>query len=588
MPELAEVALMAVEVNRHARHVFHAVKRSHVQKLGTDLPLPRCWRTFRLEARSRGKEMRMDVWPVAIDAKVRKQEEKERAQKAKEEAKAKEGKEADEEEDEEKMTPRKRKRTQALNGHGKPFVRIHAESPTIPLDGPLPLLFRMGMTGHIQSFPSHADTHKHAHLTFLSSEPSDVAVCFVDQRQFGRWLVTDRWDATRGPCPLTEYTLFRAFVLDSLEARPMQKPLCEVLLNQAYFNGIGNYLRAEICHRAGVNPFASAAVVLARLVGQEDRADEPDTLRLCHDVPAEAFGLGYRYGSMNNEEAVRQAEDAERKVDEDAEAQRVKEEAEEEEGDEKAERVEAPTVRSRKSFSQWLQCYEKHALGMLSTVDGLGRAMWHSNKWRVSGKTKAGSRRPKKGKTISGAKREEEEEGEGGAAQVKEEEADETGSGRKKRKSASSKKAARGKQVKAEDEQKEQPAEVAAKRSSSRKRAAVKDETDETTGKAKSKGGKKREAASPAADDSADGEQVAQRMQRDERRRSGRLTALKELEQELLAEREEAEEEDDEEEEEEQSAPVARAGKRKPAASKKGARKGAKAKAANARRTGRK
>lgn len=30
-------------------------------------------------------------------------------------------------------------------------------------------------------------------------------------------------------------------------------PICEVLLDQRYFNGIGNYLRAEILGRAGIN-----------------------------------------------------------------------------------------------------------------------------------------------------------------------------------------------------------------------------------------------------------------------------------------------------------------------------------------------
>jgi formamidopyrimidine-DNA glycosylase len=30
-------------------------------------------------------------------------------------------------------------------------------------------------------------------------------------------------------------------------------PICEVLLDQQYFNGIGNYLRAEILGRAGIN-----------------------------------------------------------------------------------------------------------------------------------------------------------------------------------------------------------------------------------------------------------------------------------------------------------------------------------------------
>ena len=527
---------MAVEVNRHSHHIFHTVARSAIAKLGPDLPLPRCWTTFRLEARSRGKEMRMDIWPVKIDTNTRRQEEKERQQKDDAKATAAEevSEEGEEEEPEEEKTPQrkqKRKRKQPLNGRGAAFTRIHPANPTIPLDGPLPLLFRMGMTGHIQSFPSHSATHKHAHLTFLSSEPSEVSVCFVDQRQFGRWLVTDEWDRTRGPCPLTEYPLFRQHVLDSLDKRPLEKPLCEVMLDQRWFNGIGNYLRAEICHRADVNPFASAANVLARLVGVADREEEPDVLRLCHDVPMEVFSLGYRYGSMNNEEAVKQQREAEQRAeaeaDEDAEAdlQRVDEEDEEDEEDEKAQPARAsvpPTKQSRKSFHQWLRCYEKHGLGMLSTVDSLGRAMWHSSRWRVAGKSKAGSRRPRKGKTISGADREEADDT---AAQANS--AEETISQSKKQgkqKTQSKAKVAGIKQEADEDEQK-------APAASSRKRARAAEETDTAT-KEQKKRGRRSTDATPAVHASGDNGQSEQHADGTGRRRSSRLTAIKALEDE--------------------------------------------------------
>jgi hypothetical protein len=54
-----------------------------------------------------------------------------------------------------------------------------------------------------------------------------------------------------------------AFISAALVKRPrcceqasvFNRPVCEVLLNQQYFNGIGNYLRAEILFRAGVPPF---------------------------------------------------------------------------------------------------------------------------------------------------------------------------------------------------------------------------------------------------------------------------------------------------------------------------------------------
>lgn len=40
-------------------------------------------------------------------------------------------------------------------------------------------------------------------------------------------------------------------MLKNLDDRAFDKPICEALLNQKYFNGIGNYLRAEILFRYG-------------------------------------------------------------------------------------------------------------------------------------------------------------------------------------------------------------------------------------------------------------------------------------------------------------------------------------------------
>ena len=49
--------------------------------------------------------------------------------------------------------------------------------------------------------------------------------------------------------------------------------------------GIGNYLRAEVLHRAGVPPFEKACDVFKTEAG--DRV-----LQLCHDIPMEVLNLG--------------------------------------------------------------------------------------------------------------------------------------------------------------------------------------------------------------------------------------------------------------------------------------------------------
>ena len=283
MPELAEVALMAHTINAYSAHTFHGYERSHVAKVGPDLPIPRCWTAFRITARSRGKELRVDLLPTAIDPAIRAQEQRERSSHASS-----------------SPSPASSKKKKAASS-SPTGGRVHPPNPDIPLDGPLPLLLRMGMTGHVQAFADPSRTHKHAHLTFLSSHPSPLALCWVDQRQFGRWLVTEDWDSTRSPCPFTEYALWRAHVVDAMEKgkKALDKPLCEVLLDQSLFNGVGNYLRAEICHRAGVNPFRSAREALEGVgVDQEEGSD---LLSVCRAVVEEVYQLGYRYSSPNNE-----------------------------------------------------------------------------------------------------------------------------------------------------------------------------------------------------------------------------------------------------------------------------------------------
>lgn len=74
---------------------------------------------------------------------------------------------------------------------------------------------------------------------------------FVDFRRFGHWEINADWGSDRGPCPITDYENFRKNVIDNLEENAFKnKAICEVLLNQKYFNGIGNYLRAEILFRS--------------------------------------------------------------------------------------------------------------------------------------------------------------------------------------------------------------------------------------------------------------------------------------------------------------------------------------------------
>ncbi|XP_015426526.1 PREDICTED: endonuclease 8-like 1 isoform X10 [Myotis davidii] len=218
-----------------------------------------------------------------------------------------------------------------------------------PPQEPVALIFHFGMSGSFQLVPSNA-LPPHAHLRFYTAPPGpQFTLCFVDIRRFGHWELTGEWQPGRGPCVLLEYEQFRPCpsrenVLRNLADKVFDRPICEALLDQRFFNGIGNYLRAEILYRLRIPPFEKARTVLEALkqhrlspkltLSQKIKAklQNPDLLELCHSVPKEVVQLGGKgYGQARGEEDF------------------------------------AP-------FRAWLQCYG--ILGMRSLRDRHGRTIW--------------------------------------------------------------------------------------------------------------------------------------------------------------------------------------------------------------------
>jgi formamidopyrimidine-DNA glycosylase len=68
----------------------------------------------------------------------------------------------------------------------------------------------------------------------------------------------------------------------NISKKAFDKPICEALLNQEYFNGIGNYLRSTILYYLDVNPFEEARKVIK---------DNPKILSMCRDIPIMAYNL---------------------------------------------------------------------------------------------------------------------------------------------------------------------------------------------------------------------------------------------------------------------------------------------------------
>lgn len=71
------------------------------------------------------------------------------------------------------------------------------------------------------------------------------------------------FDTKRGFDIIKDFDKFKQNVLSNLNNKVFDKPICEVLLDQRYFDGVGNYLRSTILYYLDVNPFKSAREIIS-------------------------------------------------------------------------------------------------------------------------------------------------------------------------------------------------------------------------------------------------------------------------------------------------------------------------------------
>jgi endonuclease VIII-like 1 len=120
------------------------------------------------------------------------------------------------------------------------------------------LIFSMGMSGGFIFIPDAEipiNIKKHAVMIFKGDDHNLV---LHDIRRFAKWVERDGWSKDRGPDPVKQKKAFEKNIIDNLKKKTFEKPIYEVLMDQKYFSGIGNYLRAMILYRSGGDIFSSA------------------------------------------------------------------------------------------------------------------------------------------------------------------------------------------------------------------------------------------------------------------------------------------------------------------------------------------
>lgn len=109
------------------------------------------------------------------------------------------------------------------------------------------IVFNMGMSGN---WHFGQDVPKHGHFTVVFD---DGLLSMVDPRRFAKWKRQEDFSDSRGPEIIDPS--FLEFLRSKKGCKAFDKPCYEVMMDQRYFNGCGNYFRAELLYKMNVNPF---------------------------------------------------------------------------------------------------------------------------------------------------------------------------------------------------------------------------------------------------------------------------------------------------------------------------------------------
>jgi endonuclease VIII-like 1 len=185
------------------------------------------------------------------------------------------------------------------------------------------IIFSLGMTGLFFYIDKNYDmSPMNKNVIFKCDVGVDKSLIIMDQRKFAKWKVYDNeyyWDPNRGPDPLDEWELFLENFYKNYKNN--KEYLFQALLDQSIFNGVGNYLRAEILFRANINPF--------KMLNQLDETETETLLSTTKECLICSYAILKSLDNKND------------------------------------------------WFNSWLKCYQKREF-----IDWKGRKFWFDSKWQ--------------------------------------------------------------------------------------------------------------------------------------------------------------------------------------------------------------
>jgi endonuclease VIII-like 1 len=201
--------------------------------------------------------------------------------------------------------------------------------------GCLTMKVTLGMSGawvfYDPSDPKNEKYHKHAHLRFYTTDGKILGL--YDVRRFAKWTWND-FDPRRSPCIFRETEKFRERLIDNWFSHKdfKKNKLSEIMMNQSWFNGIGNYLRAEILYRFDKDPFTVANQITTK------------ELEKLIEITINCVNQSYKLGGGQLKDWKN------------------------------------PDGEDPSSFNEWMKCYGK----LEKTLDATGRTFWYDKKFSTN------------------------------------------------------------------------------------------------------------------------------------------------------------------------------------------------------------
>ena len=118
----------------------------------------------------------------------------------------------------------------------------------------------MGMSGNWKLV--HTESWSNTKYTRMRLDREDGMSLLLYGGYMGPKFKIGGFNTKRGFDIIKDFDKFKENVLSNLGNKVFDKPICEVLLDQRYFDGVGNYIRSTILHYLDINPFESARNVI--------------------------------------------------------------------------------------------------------------------------------------------------------------------------------------------------------------------------------------------------------------------------------------------------------------------------------------